>query len=161
MVREIYPDEIEKLLDITIKHAIDAGLAGHDDVDRQFFKQQLRIIIMNPNYKIFVAEKGNKFIGYIIGKIGTKIWNKKKFGDVTFIFVDPEYRSKTLSDELFDNIESWFSENGCLFMLASCMTYNSDYTPYDNWLNRAGKFFESKSMNEVGHHYIKKLDLGF
>tara|TARA_S200002703_G_scaffold102811_1_gene89067 strand:+ start:2080 stop:2574 length:495 start_codon:yes stop_codon:yes gene_type:complete len=158
MIREPKVTELEMLVDIAIEHAKDAGLGGHDDVDRKFVKKAFKQMMISPDFRIFVEEKNGKFIAYAIGKICQKIWNGKRYGELTFIFVHPEARSKSLADTLVQYVEQWFAEQKCDFMQASCMTYTQDYEANDEWLHRVKTYFKTQNMNEVGYHYVKPLE---
>jgi len=158
MIRFPKTTELELLVDIAIEHAKDAGLAGHDDVDRSFVKKAFKHMMMSPDFKIFVEEKNGKFVAYAIGKICQKIWNGKRYGELTFIFVHPEARNKNLADTLYQYVCDWFVEMRCDFMQASCMTYTEDYKPNDKWLHRIQTYFKNRDMQEVGYHYVKPLE---
>ena len=158
MLREPRTDELEKLINIAIEHAKDAGLAGHNDIDRTFVKKQFRAMMMNPDFKIFVEPKGDVFGAYAIGRICQKIWNGKRYGEITFIFVHPEMRSKHIADDLYESIIEWFREMRCDFVQASCMTYTKEYSANEEWLHRAKTYFKSQNMNEVGYHYVKPME---
>ena len=158
MIREPRTDELEKLVSIAIEHANDAGLAGHDDVDRTFVKKQFRAMMMSPDFKIFVEPKNDVFAAYAIGRICQKIWNGKRYGEITFIFVHPEARSKILADDLYHSLVDWFREMRCDFVQASCMTYDNDYQPIEPWLHRVKTYYKNQGMQEVGYHYIKPME---
>lgn len=157
MIREPKTNELEKLVDIAIEHAVDAGLAGHDDVDRSFVKKSFKSVMISPDYKVYVEEKNNKFVAYCVAKICQKIWNGKRYGELLFIFVHPEARSKALADTMMQYVEDWFGEMRCDFMQASCMTYTKEYEPNEEWLRRIKTYYKTQDMNEVGYHYIKPL----
>tara|TARA_A100001201_G_C4094945_1_gene203380 strand:+ start:3301 stop:3795 length:495 start_codon:yes stop_codon:yes gene_type:complete len=158
MIREPRTDELEQLVDIAVEHAIDAGLAGHDDVDRHFVKKQFKNMMMSPDFKIIVEPRGDRFAAYAIGRICQKIWNGKRYGEMTFIFVHPEARSKVLADDLVSTLNHWFAEMRCDFVQTSCMTYTEDYKPNDEWLHRVRTYYKSQGMEEVGYHYVKPLE---
>lgn len=161
MIRELKVTEFESFLDLAVQHNEDAGLSGHDNIDRSHCKKQLRHAFIYQNWKIYVAERDGKMIGYIAGYVDTKLWNNTLFGEVALIFVHPDYRSKLVADELFDGMVAWFSEVGCRYYLASCMSWNTEYQRNESWIERATKYFESKGMNQVGYTYVQPIDRGF
>lgn len=158
MIRFPKTTELELLVDIAIEHAKDAGLAGHDDIDRKFCKQQFKKVMMSPDYKVFVEEKNGKFVAYAIGKICQKIWNGKRYGELLFIFVHPEARNKHLADTLYQFVSDWFVEMRCDFMQASCMTYTKDYEPNEQWMKRIDTYYKSRDMQQVGYNFVKPLE---
>lgn len=158
MIRPPYTTELEKLVDISLKHAQDAGYAGHDDVDRTYWKNQLRQIMIQPDMQILVAEQHGELVGYVIGSINEKIWNGKRYGEVGFIYIDKNIRNKLLLDDLWNNIEQWFLENNCLFMQASVMGYDKDFQQAEDFVQKACKYYEKRhGMNEVGYHFVKPI----
>lgn len=158
MIREVRVDELEKLVNICVEHATDAGLVDHDQLDRAHSKQQLRQMMISPDFKIYVYEQGDVFAGYIIGNITQKLWNTSLYGEIILYFLHPEVRNKHLADDLFNSIETWFREHGCLYQQASCLMYNKDYLPNEEWLHRSTTYLKSRSMAEVGYHYVKPLE---
>lgn len=161
MIRELKVTEFESFLDLAIQHNEDAGLAGHDNIDRSHCKKQLRHAFIYQNWKIYVSEKNGKMIGYIAGYVDTKLWNNTKFGEIALIFVHPEHRSKTVADELYDALVGWFSDVGCRYYLASCMSWNTDFECNTTWTDRAKSYFQSRDMSEVGYSYVKQIERGF
>lgn len=158
MIREPNVTELEKITDIAVEHGKDAGIYGHDDGDRSHFKQQIRQMMISPDYKIFVYETNDKFAGYIVGSINQKLWNPTLYGELILYFVHPEVRNKYIADDLFGVLQDWFVENGCRYMQASCLMYDENYQPNDPWLHRATTYYKSKGMAEVGYHYVMDLE---
>lgn len=159
MIREPRVDELELLTDIAIEHAHDAGLIKHDTLDRAHFKKQLRAIMISPDYKIWVYEKNDKFVAYIIAGVFQKLWNPTKYGELILFFVHPEVRNKYLADDLFNAAQDWFVECGCLYQQASCLMYTEEYEPNKEWLHRATTYFKTRGMAEVGYHYVQDLEM--
>ena len=158
VIREPRPDELELLTNLCVEHAKDAGLIEHDQLDRAHTKQQLKQMMISPDFKIFVNTNNDKFDGYIVGNITQKLWNNSLYGEIILYFVHPESRNKYLADDLFNSIEDWFKENGCLYSQASCLMYDKNYEPYERWLHRSTTYLKTRHMNEVGYHYVKPLE---
>lgn len=159
MIRQPRTDELEKLANIAVEHAMDAGLDEHDQLDRVHSKQQLRTMMISPNYKIFVSEENGVFSSYAVATVCEKLWNSTLHGEVILFFVHPEVRNKYLADDLWNAMQDWFVETGCVYMQASCLMYKSDYQPNEKWLHRATSYFKTKGMAEVGYHYVQDLEM--
>lgn len=157
-IRQPRPDELEKLANVCVEHAKDAGLIEHDQLDRAHSKKQLRSMMISPDYKIFVLDYNDVFAGYIVGNVSQKLWNKTLYGEIILYFVHPEVRNKYIADDLFNAIEDWFVECGCLYVQASCLMYDENYQPNQNWLHRSKTYLQTRTMNEVGYHYVKQLE---
>lgn len=158
MIRQPRPEELEKLVNVCVEHAKDAGLVDHDQLDRSHSKQQLKQMMISPDYKIFVYERDGVFAGYVVGNITQKLWNKTLYGEIILYFLHPEVRNKNLADDLFNAVEDWFLDNGCLYQQASCLMYDSMYQPNTEWLNRSTTYLKTRGMAEVGYHYVKPLE---
>lgn len=158
MIREPYPEELEKLTDIANLHAKDAGFTEHDLFDRTHSKQQLKKAMISPDYKVLVYLGENGFIGYAMGAMRRKLWNNTLYGELILFFVDPRERKRAVADELFYAMQDWFVETGAVFMQASCMNYDKEYLPNEAWLKRARTYFATSDMAEVGYHYVKNLE---
>jgi len=160
MIREPRVDELEKLANIAVEHARDAGLIEHDQLDRAHSKQQLRNMMISPDYKIFVKEEDTGvFSAYAVGAVSEKLWNTTLHGELILFFVHPEVRNKYLADDLWNVMQDWFVQTGCVYMQASCLMYDNRYLPNTTWLHRATTYFQTKGMNEVGYHYVQDLEM--
>lgn len=159
MIREPRVDELEKLADIAVEHAKDAGLDSHDQLDRAHSKQQLRQMMISPDYKIFVHEENGVFSAYVVAAVVQKLWNPTLHGELILFFVHPEVRNKYLADDLWNVMQDWFVETGCVYMQASALMYNEKYQPNNTWLHRATTYYKTKGMEEVGYHYVQDLEM--
>jgi len=159
MIREPRVDELEKLTNLAAEHAKDAGLIEHDQLERGYFKQQLKAMMISPDFKVFVKDEGNVFSAYCVVAAQQKLWNSSLYGEIILFFVHPEVRNKFLADDLFNVAEDWCKEVGCIFMHASCCMYDNQYQPNEPWLYRSKTYWnKSQKMAEVGYHYVKKLE---
>lgn len=157
MIRPIAPEELEKFVDLTLLHSKDSGM-DHDAINRTYLRKQLRQMLIETNYQIFVAEQNNRFVGYAIGAIHEKFYNAKLYGELLYIFIDPSVRNKLLLDDLFARMETWFLDNNCLFMQASVMAYTDEWACQEQYVDKARDyFFKRGKMKEVGYHYIKPI----
>ena len=95
MIRPVDPRELEKFVDLCIAHSKDAGM-DHDEINRMFLRKQLKQMLIEPNYQIFVAEQHGSFVGYVMGSIHEKLYNAKQYGELLFIFIHPEIRNKLI-----------------------------------------------------------------
>ena len=55
MIRPVDPRELEKFVDLCIAHSKDAGM-DHDEINRMFLRKQLKQMLIEPNYQIFVEK---------------------------------------------------------------------------------------------------------
>ena len=158
MIREPGPQDLEKLVDLSIQHCRDSGQAGHDDIDRTYLKKQIKAMLIDPSIQPIVVEQGGKLVGYALGAVREKLWNGKRYGEVLFLFLLPEVRNKMLIDDMMSTLERFFLENNCFFMQASVMAYDAEYMQNESYVSKAKRYFSDRvSMNEVGYHYVKEI----
>lgn len=157
MIREPRPEDLERLVDLSIAHCQDSGQAGHDDIDRAYMKKQIKEMMIADNIQPLVVEQGGIIVGYSVGAIKSKLWNGKRYGEILFLFLLPEVRNKMLIDDMVSTLEKWFLENNCYFMQASVMAYNSEYEQNDDYVDRCCNYFEKRNMREVGYHFVKEI----
>ena len=157
MIRPVDPRELEKFVDLCIAHSKDAGM-DHDEINRMFLRKQLKQMLIEPNYQIFVAEQHGSFVGYVMGSIHEKLYNAKQYGELLFIFIHPEIRNKLILDQLYNRMEEWFLENNCMFMQASVMASDEEWLCQEKYVDKARDYFHKRcGMKEVGYHFIKPL----
>lgn len=158
MIRQPRQDELELLTDLAVEHAHDAGLNEHDQVDRRHTKRQWKQVMINPDYVVFVVIQNNKFVGYSLSSVCEKLWNTTLHGEIINFYISPEVRNKYVADDLYNTTVTDLMEKGCVYLQASCLMYDKDYQPNEQWLHRAKTFFKSKGLAEVGYHYVRKLE---
>ena len=158
VIRQPHTEELELLVNVGVEHAKDAGLTQHDCLERNHFKKQLRQIMISPDYKIFVYEQNGVFAGYVVAGVFQKLWNPTLHGEIVLFFVHPEVRNKYIADDLLNTALNWFAECGCQYYQASCLMYDADYQPNQEWLHRSRTYFAKAGMAEVGYHFVQNLE---
>ena len=158
MIRAPSTTDLDAISNLTMVHCKDAGMDGHDSVDKRRVKQQLREIMIHSNYQMFIAEQRGEIVGYIIGSIEEKFWNAKRYGEIMYIFIHPNIRNKLLLDDLWKYMTNWFLENNCMYYQASVLAHDAKYQQQTEYVNKARKYFgEHNKMNEVGYHFCAEL----
>ena len=156
MIRECEPNDINKILDCVNLAQSVADVPQMNEVNTQFLIQNLKKGIVSPDHKILVKETQNKIIAFIVGSISQNIHNDKVYGEVTDLFVHPEMMKWTVSAELFKELENWFVEENCEYLVALPSSWNSDYTINNNLLEEMKNFYD-KQCNLVGYVFVKGL----
>ncbi|HJY64987.1 MAG TPA: GNAT family N-acetyltransferase [Ignavibacteria bacterium] len=95
-------------------------ISYHNKFDKDYYsgsKQQVKEISAylkkrtdNSNFRVFVANKNKKIIGYVMGWIDKRppIYKKRRVGYLSNIFVKKNYRDQGLGKILYFKMEEWF-----------------------------------------------------
>lgn len=158
MIREIEPKELDQWLQLCKRHAQEAGVDEHDAIDDNVAREQMRNCIISPDYKVFVIDERDELVGYCIAAAQEKLWNKKLYGEIMMFYIDPDIRNAWLAKDLFDYACRWLRSIGAIYVQASCMIYNDDYEPIEEYTRRSRTFFKKQGMAEVGYHFVKTLE---
>jgi ribosomal protein S18 acetylase RimI-like enzyme len=157
IIRPIKVADIKPLIDCIQAQAIDADLHESDKINADILAENIRDAIIANHYAGIVATENEEIVGYIYGLIGTKHWNDKKYGEILYIFIKPENRSKKIADELMQNLVNWFRKNNCDYYVTSIMHFNKNYEPMQKYMDRAALFYKTQGMQTVGHYMVKQI----
>lgn len=109
--------------------------------------------VKNNNGKCYVAVENDKAVGLIMGTIPDYEeydyldYKCPKRGIITELFVTSEARSSGIGKLLMDEMEAYFKDNNCEYVLVDVFAYN------DN----AIKFYEKRGYHSRMYTNIKKL----
>lgn len=104
-------------------------------------------VINNPNNFIFVAEDGNKIVGFATFSVRDVIRYPKKIAELDELFVLEDYRQKGVGKKLMEQIESKAKELNCYRIFIE--------SHYDH--KTAHNFYEKLGYTNYGYHFIKNL----
>ena len=116
----------QKLLDYHKK--FDEPVYATSIESRSSFSNWLSKRIEDENFISFVFTVNNKIFGYITGWIDERppIYEIRKFGYLSNIFVDEKYRSGTgAAEDLAYRLFDWFKQKGIKYVKTSCDERNN------------------------------------
>jgi len=158
-VREVEAHELNQIFDLCRLHADDMGLAGHDDMDDRWAKQQMKKMLINPYYRTFVAIKDMEWIGYATVCVEEKLWNKKVYGEQILFFVRKDVRKGyEVADALMQSCIDYFKQMECVYFQTSVAMFNKDYSVNDRVVSKARSYWKNYGMEEVGYTFVMPLD---
>ncbi len=115
----------------------------------------LKRVLGKGNYQTFMAKNGEANIGFVTASIRSDyVEGASSFpvGYMEAIYVKSDYRKHGVARNLYEKVESWALENGCLEMGS------------DTWLwNKAAQKFHAQlgfRKEDVLVHYIKSIGKG-
>jgi ribosomal protein S18 acetylase RimI-like enzyme len=115
IIREYTPEDIAAIVlkksELTRLHtAMDPNYySPSPDADEEF-KKYLDRRVNDADFKIFVAKDDTGCAGYVMGWIEQRppIYEKRKVGYLSNIFVDEAHQKQAVGEKLYRRIEEWF-----------------------------------------------------
>jgi hypothetical protein len=158
-IKEVEAHELNQVFALCRLHADDMGLAGHDDMDDRWAKQQMKKMLINPYYRTYVAIKDMEWIGYAVVCVEEKLWNKKVYGEQILFFVRTDVRKGyEVADALMKACVDWFKEMECVYFQTSVAMFNADYSANEPVVSKARRYWTQYGMEEVGYTFVMPLD---
>lgn len=94
--------------------------------DKAYFEN----VLNNNNKRIFVAEKTNRIVGYIKGKLvhfeDCEVKFQRQYGYMDSIYVIPEARGELIDQKLFAALFEWFKQHGIHEAEGAVWEFNKD-----------------------------------
>jgi ribosomal protein S18 acetylase RimI-like enzyme len=117
-VRRAKPEELEAVLNLWVEM-----MRVHADLDPRFstapgasdaFRPTLQAWIADDGRRVLVAVADGQVVGYAIGSIAENPPNfaTRRYGHVSDICVDPEWRRQGLAHRLWAGLRTWFRQQG-------------------------------------------------
>lgn len=157
-IKEVEAHELNQVFELCRLHADDMGLAGHDDMDDRWAKQQMKKMLINPYYRTYAAIKDMEWVGYATVCVDEKLWNKKVYGEQILFFVRTDVRKGyEVADALMKACVDWFKEMECVYFQTSVAMYNDEYKPNDRVIQKARGYWKHYGMEEIGYTFVMPL----
>ena len=95
---------------------------------KQEFKNYILKRISADDFNVIIAESNEGIIGYVMGWIKSRppIYDIKKIGYLSNIFVDKEIRNAGVGKNLFTELEKWFKDKGVNYIEIKSDARNND-----------------------------------
>lgn len=126
MIREITENDAAAFLALckTIDEETDFMLFERNERNLTIEKQiaMIQTFLSSPNSTIFVAEKDNELVGYILARGGTV--HRNKHSVYLAIGVLQHYAGQGIGKQLFHTVEQWAREKELLRLELKVMTHN-------------------------------------
>lgn len=133
-------------------------LKYHNNLDSYFdpvknvkgiYKKFIRRCIYSKNRCLLVAEINNRIVGYALGETKSRppIFNKRKIGFISDIFVDKNYRRKGIAKRFIVGLNKWFISKKFEYVELTVHTKN----------NIANKAWEKNGFKS--YLFMKKIKL--
>ncbi|MFH1366813.1 MAG: GNAT family N-acetyltransferase [Patescibacteria group bacterium] len=134
-------------------------LKYHQNLDSYFspvknvgdlYNKLFRRCIHSKNRYLLVAEINNKIVGYALGetKLRSPVYNKRKIGFISDIFVDNNYRQRGIAKKFIMKFNIWFKDKKLEYVELTVHAKN----------NIANKTWEKYGFKN--YLFMKKIKLG-
>lgn len=155
MIKDLETTDLNKLVECIELYQQTVGI---ENLDKEYLIKQIKDSLIHQNNKIIVKEMMGKVVGFAIGTLLQNHWNGKRYGEVSYIFAHQELMARTVKKELFDNLNQWFSEEGCHYSLSLTTHWNDEYEPEEEFLNTTKEFYTQVGCKIVGYNFVKELN---
>ena len=91
-------------------------------------------------YPFWAAFINNECIGFFSGKI-----HYNKNGDIYVCGIDPNYHGKGIGTLLYKELEKYFIENGCEYIIVKTLSEIAEYEPY----LKTKRFYKKMGFSEL------------
>ena len=129
-------DKLKALTDTMLEHT-GLGVAT---------RAKIRALVTSPKTLVLLAWDGDLLIGYCCGVLHESIFNDRLRVTDIGVYVDPDYRSGSVSRRLIDHLERWAKEKGAKEIWLG-QTTGDDVDQIAKYYNRLG--YTTKGFNCV------------
>lgn len=115
-------------------------------------QEYLEKIIRGPNSIVFVAQEGEKIVGfvhaYVENSANISILVPRRFGVIQDLVVEEGFREKGIGKKLMDKAEEWILEKGASLIELNVWEFNTT----------AQRFYENRGFETISRKMRKRLD---
>jgi len=152
LIREATYEDCRRIIDELWKPFLNVCCEYEFSLDPEvedLFFNHLQGIIKDDNSTIYVAEVTPHLVGYVTGTIrrNSPVYETKEIGEITDLYVKPEYRNQSIGKGLVESVEKWFCERGIDIIWLR--------THFQN--RRCNSFWEELGYNIFAIERIKQL----
>jgi GNAT superfamily N-acetyltransferase len=109
-------------------------------------EKKIRALVLSPKTLFLLAWDGTDLIGYACGVVHESVFNDRLRVTDVGVYVDPEYRSGSVSRKMIDYLEQWAKQQGAEEIWLG-QTTGSDHVQVAKYYNRLG--YTTKGFNCV------------
>lgn len=108
---------------------------------------RLKILLLLPEYGIFVAEADGEIVGLVGAYMGYSLEFSGTYGRLTSLIVDEKHRGAGIGRQLIAKIEDWIRDQGALLTVVTSSNHRAD----------SHRFYENNGYLNTGIRFTKKL----
>ncbi|MBI2665939.1 GNAT family N-acetyltransferase, partial [Candidatus Woesearchaeota archaeon] len=79
----------------------------------------------SKEHGFFLVWEGDQIIGSLLLRIKENPYREKKYGEIWYIYLEPEYRGKGYGKRLLQFADDYFQKQGCAYAFAGISAHNS------------------------------------
>jgi GNAT superfamily N-acetyltransferase len=108
--------------------------------------KKIRALVLSPKAVVLLAWDADRLVGYACGVLHENVFNDTLRVTDIGVYVEPEYRSGSVSRKMIDHLERWAKEQGAKELWLG-QTTGDDLTQVVKYYNRLG--YTTKGFNCV------------
>ena len=109
-------------------------------------RAKIRNLVLSPKALVLLAWDGNDLIGYTCGVVHENVFNDRLRVTDIGVYVEPAYRSGSVSRRMIDYLERWATEQGAKELWLG-QTTGDELTQVEKYYNHLG--YKTKGFNCV------------
>lgn len=158
-IRDARSDDLERVFELMLEfmRAEDVAAANNDCMAearrrKPAFEADARRELLREfedDSRFFIAESDGSIIAYARGEIIDRddaFFAKVRIGMLHALVVSEQHRGQGISSQLAATLESWFRENGCVWIETDVLEHNAAIDVYRHW-----------GFKAVNHTLLKRL----
>ena len=107
---------------------------------------KIRNLVLSPKTLVLLAWDGDELVGYTCGVVHESVFNERLRVTDIGVYVEPEYRSGSVSRRMIDYLERWAKQQGAEELWLG-QTTGGELTQVEKYYNRLG--YKTKGFNCV------------
>lgn len=92
--------------------------------NQELFEKNVRQAKASGNAYFFYISEADKVVGSLVLRINENPYRRQKFGEIWYIYLEPECRGKGYGPKLLDFADDYFKKQGCGYAFAGIAVHN-------------------------------------
>ncbi len=114
----------------------------------ELFKRNIRQETTHENASFFFVYEEQKVVGSLGLRMKENPYRRQKYGEIWYIFLEPECRGKGIGRILLDFADNYFQERGCSYTFAGISAFN----PASNKLFESAGYTKTRFILEKEYY---------
>lgn len=115
--------------------------------NKELFEKNLRQEHASGSTTFFFVQEQEKNVGSLILRIKDNPYRRKKYGEIWYIYLEPECRGKGYGKKILEFADKYFKQHGCSYAFAGIAAHN----PASNALFEKAGYSKTRYILEKGY----------
>lgn len=95
-----------------------------DKPDRALFEKNISESYAENPHGFFLVYDRNKIMGSLLLRIKHNPFRSQKYGEIWYIYLEPDYRGKGFGPKLVEHAHAYFKQHSCSYVFAGISALN-------------------------------------